>query len=142
MKALMVVEQTWFNVHFWSREASAAAKKGRAAERIRAMLMTQYGVTADIVHGTPSGHELFQANLHFGRAVVEECLRHGEKLLTGLLQHGIRDGEFELRRSSLHAADIARLIISFAQNSLLDRHHTPPSSRKRLRKTLNFILDS
>jgi len=95
-------------------------EKRAAAERIRAMIMTQYGVTADIVHGTPSGHELFQANLHFGRAVVEECLRHGEKLLTGLLQQGIRDGEFDLRRSSRHAADIARIIVSFAQNSLLD----------------------
>jgi len=131
-----------FNVHSWNLAETAAAKKGPAAERIRAMIMTQYGVTADIVHGMPSGHELFQANLHFGRAVVEECLRHGEKLLTGLLQQGIRDGEFDLRRSSRHAADIARIIVSFAQNSLLDRHHTPPSYRKSLRKTLNFILDS
>jgi AcrR family transcriptional regulator len=131
-----------FNVHSWNLAETAAAKKGPAAERIRAMIMTQYGVTADIVHGTPSGHELFQANLQFGRSVVEECLRHGEKLLTGLLQQGIRDGEFDLRRSSGHAADIARIIVSFAQNSLLDRHHTPPSYRKSVRKTLNFILDS
>ena len=121
---------------------TAAAKKGPAAERIRAMVMAQYGITSDIVHGTPSGHELFQANLQFGRAVVEECLRHGEKLLTGLLQQGIRDGEFDLQRSSTSPTELAHIFVSFAQNSLLDRHHTPPSYRKSLRKTLNFILDS
>jgi len=109
---------------------------------IRAMVLTQYGVTSDIVHGTPSGHELFQANLQLGRAVVEECLRHGQKLLTRLLQQGIRDGEFDLRRSSGRTTDIAHIIVSFAQNSLIDRHHTPLSYRKSLRKTLNFILDS
>ncbi len=131
-----------FNVRSWNLAETAAAKRGPAAERIRAMIMTQYGVTADIVHGTPSGHELFQANLQFGSAVVEECLRHGEKLVTGLLQQGVRDGEFDLSRSSGNAADIARIIVSFAQNSLLDRHHTALSYRKSLRKTLNFVLDS
>src|SRR5258707_13499400 len=106
------------------------------------MVMAQNVETYDIVQDTASGHEVFEANLQLGRAVVEECLCNGEKLLTGLLQQGIRDGEFDLRRSSRHAADIARIIVSFAQNSLLDRHHTPPSYRKSLRKTLNFILDS
>src|SRR6267378_4104016 len=131
-----------FNSQSWILAEAAAAKKGSTEERILATVMAQYGATSDIVHGTPSGHELFQANLQFGRAVVEECLRHGEKLLTGLLQQGIRDGEFDLPRSSGHAADIARIVVGFAQNSLLDRHHTPPSYRKSLRKTLNFILDS
>src|SRR4029077_15669623 len=102
----------------------------------------QYGATSDIVHGTTSGHGLFEANLRLGGAVVEECLRHGEKLLTGLLQQGIRDGEFDLRRSSARSADIAHIIVTFAQNSLLDRQHTPLSYRKSLRKMLNFILDS
>ncbi|HSZ00142.1 MAG TPA: TetR/AcrR family transcriptional regulator [Terriglobales bacterium] len=131
-----------FNVHSWKIAEAAAAKKGSAAERIRAMVLAQYGVTSDIVHGTPSGHELFQANLQFGRAVVEECLRHGQKLLTRLLQQGIRDGEFDLRRSSARTTDIAHIIVSFAQNSLIDRHHTPLSYRKSLCKTLNFILAS
>jgi AcrR family transcriptional regulator len=131
-----------FNVHSWNLAEAAAAKKGSVAERIRAMVLAQYGVTSDIVHGTPSGHELFQANLQFGRAVVEECLRHGQKLLTRLLQQGIRDGEFDLRRSSARSTDIAHIIVSFAQNSLIDRHHTPLSYRKSLCKTLNFILAS
>jgi hypothetical protein len=104
--------------------------------------MAQYGATSDIVHGTRSGHELFQANLKLGRVVVEECLRHGEKLLNRLLEQGIRDGEFKLRRSSARSAEIAHIIVSFAQNSLLDQRHTPLSYRKNLRKTLNFILDS
>ena len=73
---------------------------------------------------------------------MEECLRHGEKLLTGLLLQGIRDGEFDLRQSSARSADIAHIIVTFAQNSLLDRRHTPLSYRKSLRKMLNFILDS
>jgi len=131
-----------FNSHSWNLAEAAAAKEGSAAERILATLMAQYGATSDIVHGTASGHELFQANLRLGRAMVEECLRHGEKLVTLLLQQGIRDGEFKLQRSSAHSADIAHIIVSFAQNSLLDRHHTPLSYRKNLRKTLNFILDS
>ncbi len=139
---LFVAGLEQFNVHSWNLAETAAAKKGSAAERIRAMVLAQYGVTSDIVHGTPSGHELFQANLQFGRAVVEACLRHGEKLLTRLLQQGIRDGEFELRRSSGRPADMAHIIVSFAQNSLLDRRHTALSYRKSLRKTLNFILDS
>jgi len=121
---------------------TAAAEKGSAAERILATVMAQYGATSDIVHGTASGHELFQANLQLGRAVVKECLSHGEKLLNRLLQQGIRDGEFKLQRSSARSADIAHIIVGFAQNSLLDRHHTPLSYRKNLRKTLNFILDS
>jgi hypothetical protein len=95
-----------------------------------------------LVHGTASGHELFEANLQLGRAVVEECLRQGEQVLTGLLQQGIRDGEFDLRRSSARPADVAHIIVSFAQNSLLDQHHTPLSYKKSLRKTLNFILNS
>jgi hypothetical protein len=103
--------------------------------------MAQYGATSDIVHGTASGHELFQANLQLGRAVVEECLRHGEKLLNRLLEQGIRDGEFKPRRS-FRSADVAHIIVSFAQNSLLDRRHTPSSYRKNLRKTVNFVLDS
>jgi hypothetical protein len=104
--------------------------------------MAQYGTTSDIVHGTASGHELFQANLQLGAAVVEQCLRHGEKLLTRLLEQGIRDREFDLRRSSARSADIAHMIVRFAQNSLLDRQHTPLSYRKNLRTTLNFVLDS
>jgi AcrR family transcriptional regulator len=131
-----------FNSHSWNLAETAAAKNGSAAERILATVMAQYGATSDIVHGTASGHELFQANLQLGRTVVEECLRHGEKLLTRLLQQGIRDGEFKLRRPSARSADIAHIIVGFAQNSLLDRHHTPLSYRKNLRKTLNFILDS
>jgi hypothetical protein len=70
------------------------------------------------------------------------AMRHGQKLLTRLLQQGIRDGEFDLRRTSGRTTDIAHIIVSFAQNSLIDRHHTPLSYRKSLRKTLNFILDS
>jgi AcrR family transcriptional regulator len=131
-----------FNSRSWSLAENAAAMKGSATERIRAMVMTQYGATSDVVHGTASGHELFQANLQLGGAVVEECLRHGEKLLTGLLRRGIRDGEFDLRRSSVRSTDVAHIVVSFAQNLLLDRHHTPLSYRKSLRKTLNFILDS
>jgi hypothetical protein len=36
----------------------------------------------------------------------------------------------------------AHMIVRFAQNSLLDRHHTPLSYRKNLRTTMNFVLDS
>ena len=131
-----------FNSHSRDLAETAAAKPGSAAERIRAAVIAQYGATSDIVHGTASGHELFQANLQLGGAVVEECLRHGEKLLTRLLQQGIRDGEFDLRRSPTRPADVAHIIVSFAQNSLLDQHHTPLSYKTTLRKTLNFILDS
>ena len=131
-----------FNAHSWNLAETAAAKNGSAAERIHATVMAQYGTTSDIVHGTASGHELFQANLNLGRVVVEECLRHGEKLLNRLLEQGIRDGEFKLQRSSARSAEIAHIIVSFAQNSLLDRHHTPSSYRKNLRKTVNFVLDS
>ena len=131
-----------FNSHSWNLAETAAANKGSAAERIRGMVLAQYGATSDIVHGTASGHELFEANLRLGRAVVEQCLRHGEKLLTGLLQQGMRNGEFDFRGSSARSADVARILVSFAQNSLLDRRHTPLSYRKSLRKTLNFILDS
>jgi hypothetical protein len=38
--------------------------------------------------------------------------------------------------------DVARIIISFAQNGLLDRRHTPISYREGLRKTLSFVMDS
>ena len=131
-----------FNAHSWNLAETAAAKNGSAAERIHATVMAQYGATSDIVHGTASGHELFQANLQLGRVVVEECLRHGEKLLTRLLEQGIRDGEFKLQQSSARSAEIAHIIVSFAQNSLLDQRQTPLSYRKNLRKTLNFILDS
>jgi AcrR family transcriptional regulator len=131
-----------FNARSWNLAEAAAAKNGSAAERIRATVMAQYGATSDVIHGTPSGHELFQANLQLGRVVVEECLRHGEKLLNRLLEQGIRDGEFKLQRSSARSAEIAHIIVSFAQNSLLDQRHTPLSYRKNLRKTLNFILDS
>ena len=131
-----------FHTYSRSLAESAAAKKGSAAERIHGMVMAQYGASSDIVHGTASGHEVFQANLKLGSAFVEECLRHGEELLTDLLKRGIRNGEFDLRRSSASAADVAHIIVSFAQNSLLDRHHTPASYRESLRKTLNFILDS
>jgi len=131
-----------FNVHSRNLAETAAAKKGSAAERMHATVMAQYGATSDIVHGTASGHELFAANLQLGAAVVEECLRQGEEILTRLLQQGIRDGEFDLHRSSSRASDVARIIVSFAQNSLLDPHHTPLSYRKSLRKTLDFILDS
>jgi AcrR family transcriptional regulator len=131
-----------FNSHSWNLAEAAAAKKGLAADRILGMVLAQYGATSDIVHGTASGHELFEANLRLGGAVVEECLRHGEKLLTGLLQQGIRNGEFDFRRSSARSADVAHIIVSFAQSSLLDRRHTPLSYRKSLHKTLNFILDS
>jgi AcrR family transcriptional regulator len=131
-----------FNSHSWNLAETAAAKKGSAAERIRAAVIAQYGTTSDIVHGTASGHELFQANLELGGAVVEECLRHGEKLLTRLLQQGIRSGEFDLRRSSSRPADVAHIIVGFAQNSLLDRRYTPVSYKKSLRKTVNFVLDS
>jgi AcrR family transcriptional regulator len=131
-----------FNSHSWNLAEAAAAKKGLAADRILGMVLAQYGATSDIVHGTASGHELFEANLRLGGAVVEECLRHGEKLLTGLLQQGIRNGEIDFRRSSARSADVAHIIVSFAQSSLLDRRHTPLSYRKSLHKTLNFILDS
>ena len=131
-----------FNLHSRNLAETAALKTGSAAERIRATVLAQYGATSDIVHGTASGHELFQANLHLGGAVVEQCLRHGEKLLTGLLQQGIGNGEFDLRRSSARPTDIAHIIVDFAQNSLLDRRHTPLSYRKSLRKTVNFILES
>src|SRR4029077_8026342 len=50
-----------FNSHSWSLADTAAAKKGPAADRIRAMVMAQYGATSDIVHGTASGHEVFEA---------------------------------------------------------------------------------
>jgi AcrR family transcriptional regulator len=113
-----------FNSLSWKLAETAAAKKGSAAERIRATVVAQYGATSDIVHGTASGHELFEANLELGGAVVQQCLRHGEKLLTGLLQQGIRDGEFDLQRSAARSGDVAHIIVSFAQNSLLDRHHT------------------
>jgi len=139
---LFVAGLEQFNARSWNLAETAAAKKGSAAERIRAMVLAQYGATSDIVHGTASGHELFQANLRLGGAVVEECLRHGEKLLTGLLQQGARDDEFGFRRSSARPAEVAHIIVSFAQNSLLDRHHTPLSYRKSLHKTLNFVLDS
>jgi AcrR family transcriptional regulator len=131
-----------FNLQTWNLAETAAAKKGSAKERILATVVAQYGATSDIVHGTPSGHELFQANLKLGRVVVEECLHHGEKLLNRLLQQGIRDGEFKPPRSSFRSAVVAHIIVSFAQNSLLDRRHTPSSYRKNLRKTLNFVLDS
>jgi AcrR family transcriptional regulator len=131
-----------FNSHSWNLAETAAAKKGSAADRILAMVLAQYGATSDIVHGTASGHELFQANLQLGRAVVQKCLRHGERLLTQLLQQGIRAGELKLHRSSARAADIAHIVVSFAQNSLLDRHHTPLSYRENLRNIVKFILDS
>src|SRR3981189_191885 len=131
-----------FNGHSPNLAETAAAKKGSAAERMHAMVMAQYGATSDIVHGTASGHELFEANLQLGGTVVEECLAHGEEILTRLLHQGIRDGEFDLHRSTARPADVARIIVTFAQNSLLDPHHTPLSYRKSLRKTLNFILDS
>jgi AcrR family transcriptional regulator len=131
-----------FNSQSRDLAETAAAKKGSAAKRILATVVAQYGATSDIVHGAASGHELFQANLQLGRVVAEECQRHGQKILNGLLQQGVRDSEFDLRRSRARSADIARIIVSFAQNSLLDRHHTPLSYRRNLRKTVKFILDS
>jgi AcrR family transcriptional regulator len=131
-----------FHAYSRSLAETAAAKEGSAAERIHAMIMAQYGASSDIVHGTASGHEVFEANLKLGSAFVKECLRHGEELLTGLLKRGIRDGEFDLHRSSASSAGVAHIIVSFAQSSLLDRHHTPTSYRESLRKTLNFILNS
>jgi AcrR family transcriptional regulator len=131
-----------FHEHSRSLADTAAAKEGSAAERIHAMLMAQYGASSDIVHGTASGHEVFEANLKLGNGFVEECLRHGEEMLIGLLRQGIQDGEFNLQRSSASSDDVARIIISFAQNSLFDRHHTPSSYRESLHKTLTFILES
>jgi AcrR family transcriptional regulator len=131
-----------FHSHSRNLAESAAAKKGSAAERIHAMVIAQYGASSDIVHGTASGHEVFEANLKLGSDFVEQCLRHGEEMLTGLLKRGIRSGEFDLRRSSASCADVAHIIVSFAQNSLFDRQHTPTSYRESLRKTLTFILDS
>jgi AcrR family transcriptional regulator len=131
-----------FNVHGRKLAETAAAKKGSAAQRIEGAVLAQYGATSDIVHGTASGHEVFQANLRLGHAVVEECLRQGERVVTDLLQQGIRSGEFDLKRTSARPADVARIIVRFAQNSLLDRDHTPVSYRRSLRKTVSFILDS
>ena len=130
--------------HEYSRSLAeiAAAKKGSAADRIEAMIMAQYGASSDIVHGTASGAEVFEANLRLGNNFEEQCTLHGESLLIDLLKKGIQNGEFNLKRSSTSAADVAHIIISFAQNALLDRHHTPASYRRSLRKTLNFILDS
>jgi AcrR family transcriptional regulator len=130
--------------HEYSRSLAeiAAAKKGSAADRIEAMIMAQYGASSDIVHGTASGSEVFEANLSLGNNFEEQCTLHGESLLTDLLKKGIKNGEFNLQRSSTTAAEVAHIIISFAQNALLDRHHTPASYRRSLRKTLNFILDS
>src|SRR5467141_4808652 len=68
-----------FNSQSWILTETAAAKKGAAKERILATVMAQYGATSDIVNGTASGHELFQANLQLRRTAVEECLRHGER---------------------------------------------------------------
>jgi len=131
-----------FHAYSRSLAETAAAKEGSAAERIHAMIMAQYGASSDIVHGTASGHEVFEANLKLGNGFVEQCLRHGEEILIGLLQQGIQNAEFNLQRSSASSEDVAHIIISFAQNSLFDRHHTPTSYRESLRKTLNFILDS
>jgi AcrR family transcriptional regulator len=130
--------------HAYSRRLAetAAAKEGTAAERIHAIIMAQYGATSDIVHGTASGHEVFEANLKFGNDFEEQCILHGESILIDLLQKGIQNAEFNLQRSSASSEDVARIIISFAQNSLFDRHHTPTSYRESLRKTLTFILDS
>jgi len=61
------LERLTRNLGSWPE--TAAAKKGSAEERILATVMAQYGATYDIVHGTASGHELFQANLQLGRAV-------------------------------------------------------------------------
>jgi AcrR family transcriptional regulator len=131
-----------FHEYSQSLAEKGAATEGTAAERIQAMILLQYGATSDIVHGTTSGHEVFQANLKFGCKCVEECILHAERILTGLLQKGIQDGEFDLHRSGATPGDVAGIIISFAQNGLLDRRHTPISYRENLRKTLNFVLDS
>jgi AcrR family transcriptional regulator len=131
-----------FNTYARNLAQTAAAKEGSAAERILGTIMAQYGASSDIVHGTASGHEVFEANLRLGRAVVDECLRTGEEILTGLLKQGVKKGEFDLHRSSAKCADVAHIIVTFAQNSLLDRRHTPASYREHLRKALNFILDS
>src|SRR5258708_22626504 len=101
-----------FNSQSWILAETAAAKKGSAKERILATVMAQYGATSDIVHGTASGPELFQANLQLGRTAVEECLRHGEKLLTPLVQHGIRDGEFKPLQASVRSANLAPITVS------------------------------
>jgi hypothetical protein len=106
------------------------------------MIMTQYGATSDIVHGTASGHEVFEANLKLGNNFEEQYTHHGEKIVTGLLK--TRHSGRRIRFAPIlgQPPDVARIIIGFAQNSLLDRHHTPASYRESLRKTLNFILDS
>jgi AcrR family transcriptional regulator len=131
-----------FNAYSQSLAEKGAATEGTAAERIQEMILSQYGATSDIVHGTTSGHEVFQANLKLGSKFVDECILHAERILSELLQKGIQDGEFDLRRSGATPGDVARVIISFAQNGLLDRRHTPISYRENLRKTLNFVLDS
>jgi AcrR family transcriptional regulator len=131
-----------FHVHSQALAEKGAATEGTAAERIQAMIMAQYGATSDIVHGTASGHEVFEATLKLGSDLVEQCLRRGEEILMDLLQQGIQNAEFNLQRSSASSEDVARIIISFAQNSLFDRHHTPASYRESLRKTLTFILGS
>src|SRR5260370_23866273 len=113
-----------FHAYSQSLAEKGAAIDGTAAERIQAMIMEQYGATSDIVHGTASGHEVFEANLRLGNGFVEQCLRHGEQILIDLLQRGVANGEFNLQRSSASSEDVARIIISFAQNSLFDRHHT------------------
>src|SRR3984893_3547939 len=74
-EALFVAGLERFNARSCNLAETAAAKEGSAAERIRAMVRAHCGATSDIVHGTASGHELFQANLRLGGAVVEECLR-------------------------------------------------------------------
>jgi AcrR family transcriptional regulator len=131
-----------FHAYSESLAVQGAATEGTAAERIQAMILSQYGATSDVVHGTKSGHEVFEANLKLGAKFVEQCILHAERILTELLQQGIRDGEFDLRRSGAAPGDVARIIIAFAQNGLLDRRHTPISYREGLRKTLSFIMDS
>src|ERR1700730_10287068 len=78
-----------FHTYSRSLAESAAAKKGSAAERIEAMIMAQYGASSDIVHGTASGSEVFEANLKLGNNFEERCMLHGESILTDLLQQGI-----------------------------------------------------
>jgi hypothetical protein len=83
-------------IHDATVAETAAATEGSAAERILWTIMAQYGASSDIVHGTASGHESFEANPRLGRAVVEECLRVGEETLTALLKQGVKNGEFDL----------------------------------------------
>ncbi len=119
---------------------TAAEREGPIAEKLYDVLLARFAPFVALTSSSEHGGELLDENSRVCGDIATAARRHSAKLVEQVLEDASRQGELDLDRAGLTAAQAAGVVFDAALGAKENATVTPGAYRRKLRRLVNVLL--